>query len=96
MNDKVGQLTERDQAFMTAFLNHFFDRTLSGAISKETFTGVLVQVISAVDIGNIGEARCHFEEGRNEKDLRLLLDGSIHSGGLSHERQQSSGTDLRF
>ena len=74
MTERTPALTERDHAYLTAFLNQFFDRASAGSIEKETFTGVLAQVIAAVDIGNMWEVRCHLEEGRDETKLRLLLD----------------------
>ena len=75
MNDenRTALLSERDHAFMTAFLSHLFDGFKSGAITKDVCTGVLAQLITAVDIGNLTEARCLLEEGRSEKRLKLVL-----------------------
>ena len=43
MTERTPALTERDHAYLTAFLNEFFDRARAGSIAKETFTGVLAR-----------------------------------------------------
>ena len=69
MTDKSPQLTENDHASMTDFLSHLFDGFQSGSITKETCTGVIAQIIGAVDSGNVQEARKHFREGKSQTKL---------------------------
>ena len=67
MTDKSPQLTEHD------FLSHLFDGFQSGSITKETCTGVIAQIIGAVDSGNVQEARKHFREGKSQTKLLKFL-----------------------
>ena len=64
MSNERGSLSERDHQNMDAFLGHILDDFKSGQVTKQQVIGGLVQMISAIDIGNHGEARNWFEQGR--------------------------------
>lgn len=68
---KSSQLTNRDHDNMEAFLSHVLDDFKAGDLSKKDLTLGLVQVISAIDCGNVDEARTWFEQGR-----KLIRQGS--------------------
>jgi hypothetical protein len=68
---KSSRLTNLDHANMDAFLSHVLDDFKAGHLSKKDLTLGLAQVISAVDCGNVGEARTWFEQGR-----KLIRQGS--------------------
>ncbi|QHE89388.1 hypothetical protein F9K07_29345 (plasmid) [Hydrogenophaga sp. BPS33] len=61
---KGSQLTNRDHDNMDAFLSHVLDDYKAGHLSKKDLTLGLAQVISALDCGNVDEARNWFENGR--------------------------------
>lgn len=57
-------LTERDHLNMDQFLGHVLDDYKAGEITRDEAVGALAHVIAAVDLGNYGEARNWFEQGR--------------------------------
>lgn len=63
-------LTERDHRNMDAFLGHVLDDYKTGELSRERALSGLAHVMSALAIGNIGEAQAWFAEGR-----KLIRDG---------------------
>jgi hypothetical protein len=64
MTKRTPTLTENDHINMDEFLAHLFDDYKNGSISKEKAVGAIAQVISAIDIGNYGEATNWFMQGR--------------------------------
>lgn len=59
-----GKLTDRDHVNMDAFLGHVLDDYKAGGITKAQAVSGLAHVITAIDIGNYGEAVNWFEQGR--------------------------------
>lgn len=57
-------LSERDHMNMDRFLEHVFDDYKAGEITRAEAVGAVAHVIAAIDIGNYGEARNWFEQGR--------------------------------
>ena len=68
---KSSQLTNRDHDNMDSFLSHVLGDFKAGHLSKKDLTLGLVHVISAIDCGNVDEARTWFEQGR-----KLIRQGS--------------------
>ncbi|GAC1603912.1 hypothetical protein ACWKW4_22095 [Hydrogenophaga borbori] len=59
------KLTDADHHRMDAFLGDVLEDFKAGAITKEQAIGGLAHVMAALDIGNTGEARSWFENGRS-------------------------------
>lgn len=64
MNKQSESLTEHDHQNMDAFLGHVLDDFKAERLTKAQVVGGLAQVFAAIDIGNYGEARNWFEQGR--------------------------------
>lgn len=64
MSESTGKLSEKDHDNMTEFLGYLIEDVQQGKVSKEHAVAVIAHVIAAVDIGNYGEARNWFEQGR--------------------------------
>ncbi len=60
----IDKLTETDHKNMDAFLEHVLEDYKAGAITKEQAIGGLAHVMAALNLGNVGEARSWFREGR--------------------------------
>lgn len=63
-HDHANPLSERDHLNMDAFVNAALQDHKDGAITKDQARGAIVHVMTALAIGNIGEAQNWFEQGR--------------------------------
>lgn len=57
-------LTTADHHLMDGFLGDILEDFKAGAITKAQAVGALAHVMAALDIGNTGEARSWFQNGR--------------------------------
>jgi hypothetical protein len=57
-------LTEPNHMNMDAFFGHLIDAVVAGHLSKDSAVSKLSLIVTAVDIGDYGEAIKWFEEGR--------------------------------
>ncbi|QOT82213.1 hypothetical protein [Cupriavidus basilensis] len=64
MTSRSPILTNRDHKNLDEFLGHALEDFKAGVITKNQAIGGLVQMIAAVDQGNLGEARNWVEQGR--------------------------------
>lgn len=60
----MNNLNNKDHDNMDVFVGSVLDAYKNGEIVKEEAIGHLTHVISAIDNGNISEARTWFEQGR--------------------------------
>ncbi|MEA9762498.1 hypothetical protein [Xanthomonas campestris] len=58
-----GRLTEKDHNNVDHFLRVILTGYAEGKIELKSAIGILNHVITAIDQGNVGEARRFFEEG---------------------------------
>lgn len=65
------KLTETDHQHLDAFLGAVLDDYRDGVLTKEQAVGGPAHVMAALNIGNVGEARAWFLEGR-----KLIRDGA--------------------
>lgn len=64
MTSRSPILSNKDHANLDAFLGHALEDFRAGAITKNQAIGGLVQMIAAIDQGNLGEAKNWVEQGR--------------------------------
>jgi len=62
--DPSDPLSERDHVNMDSFLNAVLEDHASGKLTKVDALNCLTHVMTALAIGNVGEARNWFEQGR--------------------------------
>jgi len=62
--DPADPFTERDHNNMDAFLGFVLDDFATGVISRDKAIGALQHVMGALVVGNTGEAKNWFEQGR--------------------------------
>ena len=62
--DPADPFTERDHDNMDAFIGFVLDDFAAGVISRDKAIGALQHVMGALVVGNTGEAKNWFEQGR--------------------------------